>query len=228
MFLTSVLLIFVCLAWYVTNKEAGANGIHGSIVDKTSIIESIQYYKINSKTETTDSTTMVLGTASNKLEMESYDTLSSTITTVLIEIVLVDNAKVSSFEFATKAKNYNINLTETGNSLSSIIQFSYLPSGNRTNSNFSFTTTDLNYYNFVNFTEETGRITAADMITTPISLTEQIPANSKTIYVLLDYYTESLEYIYSENIGNAVLDQDIDLEYTSDFTIEIDGEVKSA
>ena len=86
----------------------------------------------------------------------------------------------------------------------------------------------MNYYNFVNFTEETGRITAADMITTPISLTEQIPANSKTIYVLLDYYAESLEYIYSENIGNAVLDQDIDLEYTSDFTIEIDGEVKSA
>lgn len=228
MFLTCVLLIFVCLAWYVTNQEADAGGVSGSIVERTTIIENIQYYKVLSKTEENDTTNLTLGTASSSLDMESYDTLSSTITSVLIEIELVDNAVVSAFEFTTKAAEYNTTLSETGNSLSSIIQFSYLASGTRTGAAFSYAAADLNYHNFVDFTEGTGGITGAELHKNPISLVDSLPQGCTVIYILLDYYAESLEHIYSENIGNEVLDKDIDLEYTSDFTIKIDGEVKSA
>ena len=136
MAITSVLLIVVCLAWYVTNKEAYVTGVTGSIVEDNPIIESVEYYEATGKANEGFTFTKM---ASNKsIEMGTYNPLDSasypqrmiaiTVREDITSINITVKTRATSYLGSTiKDANDNFILSkDEPNSLTSVIGF-YVP-----------------------------------------------------------------------------------------------------
>lgn len=207
MTITSVLLIVVCLAWYVTNKEAYVTGVTGSIVEDNPIIESVEYYEATGKANEGFTFTKM---ASNKsIEMGTYNPLDSasypqrmiaiTVREDITSINITAKTRATSYLGSTiKDANDNFILSkDEPNSLTSVIGF-YVPTA-------------------VSITEDVATATISqedemyfvdadnDSIVFTLDLGTINPINH-IVYIILDYYEDSIEHIYSENIGNSALD----------------------
>lgn len=211
MMLTAVLLVFVCLAWYVTNKEAEANGIVGHIVKNEELIDSVEYFKSNQKDE---SGNLVFNTKiTSEIEMGSYNIVNELDSEGfypqrLIAIHLKKAARVK-VEATTSATRYlgaeakdgdEWILKKEGNSLSSVISF-YIPSVSVDGDTITTTFSEEDRKSFVDLdTRELQK---------NITLSEATMVD--TVYIVMDYFPESIEYIYSINLGNdAALNPDTD------------------
>lgn len=231
MALTGVLLICVCLAWYVTNKEATASGVIGNVIDKEDLVDKIEFYEITGKNEA--GTVFTVGqnvtNADNTVEMGAYNPLFGATPQRLMVITLKSEKKIS-IEAQTKASYYlgakesgSDNellqpLEKTGNSLTSVIGFYYL-----TNITLS---SDIPTQ--VELTDASDKKVFADINANEITSKITIASSTETtnrIYILLDYYEESIEHIYSLNIGNDNLNPSgdsmeehaDDIQYSCDF-----------
>lgn len=238
MAITSVLLIVVCLAWYVTNKEAYVTGVTGSIVDEKSVIESIEYYDVTNRVENNDYTiTYTFGdkstkNANNLIDMGPYDPMAIIDTAngelfpqKLMVITLKESgdytltadSQATSYLGETIKINDTFVLSETGpNSLTSVIGFYYLNFNEETITDSSTTVnlTDEIYFVDIENNEITKNITLGST------------NGSNKIYILFDYYEESIEHIYSLNIGNPALNVEDGIEeklipYDCDFKLSV-------
>lgn len=208
MTITSVLLIVVCLAWYVTNKEASVTGITGSIVEATPLIEKVEYYEATAKTST--SFTFTKSNDADSIEMGTYNPLDSELCPQrMIAITLKSGVSSVNISVKSRATSYlgatikdgegNFILSKDNpNSLTSVIGF-YIPTAVSVDDEGVVTTTidssDEKY--FVNAT--------TDEMITNLDLGDVTPKEN-VVYIILDYYEDSIEHIYSENIGNSALD----------------------
>ena len=208
MAVTSVLLIVVCLAWYVTNKEAYVTGVTGSIVEDNSIIEGIEYYEATAQTATSFTFTKLENT-SGTVEMGTYNPLDSasypqrmlaiTIREDVTSVVITAKTKAISYLGNTiKDSEGNFILSkDEPNSLTSVIGF-YIPSAvSIVDGIATATISEDDEQYFVNVDDDT-------MVYT-LELGTIKPINN-VVYIILDYYEDSIEHIYSENIGNTALD----------------------
>lgn len=230
MILTSVLLVFVVLAWYVTNKEATASGINGMIADLSELVDSVDYYLIDGKQVSGTSTTFTIGQkvqpTQNKptIDMGPYDAMDAISTPqCLMAIRLNSDASVSKIHIDATADREETTdaprLTLTGNALSFVIAM-YIPTTvSEANKTLTVDTTKM-----LSFAVENTNSDRIDYdFLNNISLGDITPMNN-TVYILFDYNTDAIEYIYSENIGNSVLDSDEqNIEYNCDFRFWVKG-----
>ncbi len=223
-----MLLLFISLAfaWYSANDKAEAGGVNSGIAGDTLLIESVKYYKIADVENISDSngdgvnfkigdTYMVSSTST--LKMPSYDTLSETPTQILMEVVLEKSCNISSFNVQTTSNSYLNILEESNNPLSSIISFYYLDNLDEINSSTYYSAYNRQAFVTLNDSNPT--------FTKNISFIKN-KDNVKCIYILLAYYEESIENIYTNNLGSDVLTKDVDISYTCDFKFFLSGEVK--
>lgn len=203
-----MLLVFLCLAWYVTNNEAKTSGVKGSIVDKEDLIENVEYYKISNKNEASGVITYTFGeidnTPNGKIEMGAYNPLSSTVYPQRLMVITLKKQYRINMNAISSASDYlgNVELKKENNSLTSIIGFYYLPTIT-TDSNGKPLNTSID-------TSEEKLVfadTEKNVISKSVTLIERSALTDK-LYVLIDYYEESIEHIYSLNIGNDVLNPD--------------------
>lgn len=233
MSLTCVLLIFVCLAWYVSNKEAKTTGVNSSIIAKNDLIDSVEYYEVNSYDATNSKFIFEKLEESDKVddvfEMGTYNPLlSDSYPQRLVVINLKDTytIQLTAKTHATSylAENIKIDdeyvLTKEGpNSLTSVIGFYLLDINSVENTiieddegnekeGLATPSTSIDSNNELYFANP-----ETDTIVTSLNLIEESITTDK-IYILLDYYEESIEHIYSENIGNPALDPSTDADNT--------------
>lgn len=231
MTLTGVLLVCVCLAWYVTNKEATASGVIGNVVDKEDLVDKIEFYEITGKNAA--GTVFTVGenitNADNTVEMGAYNPLFGATPQRLMVItlkseknVLIEAQTKASYYLGSKKSDSSNDLLQplekTGNSLTSVIGFYYLTditlSSNIPTQIKIADTSDKKVFADINANEITSKIT--------IGSTAEA---TNRVYILLDYYEESIEHIYSLNIGNDNLNPSgdsseehaDDIQYSCDF-----------
>lgn len=208
MAVTSVLLIVVCLAWYVTNKEAYVTGVTASIVEATPLVESVEYFEATSKTATSFTFTK-MNSSSSEIEMGTYNPLDSELCPQrMIAITLKEGVSAASITAKTRATSYLgatikdsngdfILSKDNDNSLTSVIGF-YIPS--------AISIEDGSITATISANEEKYFVDATtDEMVSVIDL-GRVSANNRVIYIILDYYEDSIEHIYSQNIGNSALD----------------------
>lgn len=206
--LTTFLLVFVCLAWYSSNTTVHVNGVNGGVVDRSGLSPTITYYRVTFDESTNvykingDGITDLDGNPS--LQMQPYDPLLSTRTEILVEITLDEDTTVQ-LDCITKASTYlgetiqdstgAFVLKATGNSLTSVVNFS----------NVDMNVEDKTFQVVSNSEKKFFNMENAQLIGSSLELINTQTVGKK-IYILLNYDAESIEHIYSLNIGNPALD----------------------
>jgi len=236
MFLSTITLILTCslllctiCAWYVTNQEATASGITGSVANKEGI-ESINYYKVINAKNNDDYISFNLLFENEELvsydeiSMPAYDSASPNQGQILMEIIfdkavsssdLVIEAKTSTTKYIGKSSGGYTITSKNDNSLANIISF-YSGSIEIDEDNSSALYSLDNLSSFVD--------ASSDSIDSNIIIYNE--ANSvilNKIYILFDYYNTALEDIYAVNVGNSILAENGNIEFECDFEIIIRG-----
>lgn len=249
MCLTSILLVFIVLAWYVVNQEASVNSISGSTAmieeDSESMIVSVEYYYI----ESIEGNTYTIGDSipglSSNFELKSYNALSDNPHQILLKINLnqsnlaieakINDSKVDDvleenvggvkkyiFSGATNDSNEPIKKIEKeGNQLSSIISFYYI--ANVKNNQFTIPDTQEE----ISFVQEEGE-TFNKYLNDTVTICSNTEDND-AVYIMFDYVEGAIEHIYSINLGSEALNPSedktnphwMDVEYICDFTISL-------
>ena len=238
---TSFVMIVILYAWYVTNQTVSAKGISGSVIEKTELVEEVKVYQFSSVTTSEGTSTY---TITNPIDPETEEPkkfkynpdFNSSPTARLFEIVYkspavnIDYFKIESNAggfpgYNNSSKKWYIE-SATGISLSGVVKFKFFYENEVTFSEghtiasgtVQFTTPT---YSKFAYNESTGIIT-----TSSIECITSQATNIHKLYVLIDFDTESFEKLYSNNIGNSVVDED--LEYDTDFKFKFTGSVVSA
>ena len=230
---TSFVMIVILYAWYVTNQTVSAKGISGSVIEKNELVEEVKVYQFSSVTTSEGVSTYTITTPK---QFKYNPDFNSTPTARLVEIVFkspavnIDYFKIESNAggfpgYNNSSKKWYIE-SATGVSLSAVVKFKFFYANEVTFSNdhtdtsgtVQFTTPT---YSKFAYNESTGVIT-----TSSIECITSQTTNIQKLYVLIDFDAESFEYLYSNNIGNEVVDED--LEYDTDFKFKFTGSVVSA
>ena len=247
---TSLLLIFICLAWYTTNKNAKVTGGTASIISSKSegYITDIRYYKVGQIDNDgnylieKDAEGNAVEVTSRPVEMGSYDSLLGSTHHVLMKVVLNSpNLKISATT-NTSLKDENgkplfLGATTIVDSrtvaISSVIKFHYIPSTSVTldssNNVSQFTLEGSSNATFVSSTGSGNNIVYDNNLKPSITLCEET-GNVDVIYILLDYDTDAIQYIYNVNLGSENLNPSDDetdehwedVEYTCDFKMTVE------
>lgn len=236
---TSVTLFSLCIcfiatfAWFYANRAVDTTG-NGFITSaEPSKISKVEIYSEDTssttvthyKYSTTPTSTYEDGEwSSTSFDLGTYSSLDR-IHTSLIVITLTEEENYSydintSTDYSSSLVSFSNNqpknkLQEKDNPLSSIIRFlnvNYLDSFDYSNT----VSTDENKLSFVNkegttFPEENYRET--------ISVTSENSSNK--IAIIVEYYPDALQFIYSINLGNDVLNNDV-LTFKCDWGIVIE------
>lgn len=249
MCLTSILLVFIVMAWYVTNTTASVTGVTGSTAmieeDNESMVVSVEYYYIESIEGNTYTIGESISGLSSNFELKSYNALSDNPHQILLKIKLNQdnlsiNAKITeskvdedlkeTVEGTTKyiylgaVNNNNKPIKEImhkGNQLSSIISFYYITDVE--NNQFTIP----NNQNEVSFVQEEGE-SYNKYLNDNLTLCENT-GTSDTVYIMFDYVEGAIEDIYSINLGSEQLNPSedlsdehwMDVEYVCDFKISL-------
>ncbi len=231
LFLTSLVFIVIIYGWYVVNKTVSATGISGSVIEHNDIIAECNIYSFSSVTTNNGNSTYTLTTEKDFKYNPDFD---KTPTAKLIEVKFILPAvNLDLFRFESNAGYYpgfsssstSGYITSTSNiSLSGVVKFLKLDNvtfseGYTKESGTVTFPTPVSYDKF-NYNETTGAITTShyDYINTH---TENVTA----VYMLIDFDSESFENLYSNNIGNRLLDEIEQLSYSTDFKIKVSGSV---
>jgi hypothetical protein len=230
--LSMLLLIGFSYAWFTKkNSTVNAGETLGQVVDQTKCVDSIKYYKGVSIENNNGNRTLTLQEANSNINLGSYDILKDDAPQVLLEIDLLQNCKIdlvsnaTSYLGETKTNDDGTisvvnKLQKEGNSLSSIISFMVIDE-----SNITFENNNVKSINYTKSNDLSFVKINSNNLTKDILLSNNY-TNDK-LYLLLDYYEESIDYIYTLNIGNTALDptsetnleHENDISYTCDFKL---------
>lgn len=231
LFVTSLVLVMLVFGWYVTNDKATVSGINGAVVDKSDIVHSYKVYSFSNVSENSGTTTYTL--TSDK-EFKYNPDFDKSPTAKVIEIIFVDPAVNVTRLCIDTVNRYFPGYSSTstsgyiqsadGISLSSVIKFTLLNNvtfssdHTDTSGTMSFTTPDS--YNNFNYNDSTGLISSSS-----ISLLNGTASNVNSLFVFIDFDDDIFEKLYSNNIGNRIVDEVDELSYTTDFKLELSGSV---
>lgn len=249
MCLTSILLVFIVLAWYVVNQEASVNNISGSTAmieeDSESMIVSVEYYYIESIEGNTYTIGDSISGLSSNFELKAYNALSDNPHQILLKINLnhdnlAINAKITDSKVHNDLKTTVDGVTKyiylgavndsnkpikeimhKGNQLSSIISFYYITNVE----NNQFTIPDSQEE--ISFVQEEGE-SYNKYLNDNLTICDDTGSND-AVYIMFDYVEGAIEDIYSINLGSDQLnpsedlsdDHWMDVEYICDFKISL-------
>jgi len=240
--LTSFLLILTMYSWYVSNREVSASGISARISDPEKIVEEVIIYSFNKPTGDVYGIDHIYD-YEDTVEMRydpNMDILGEGKPTMkLIEIRFVSPAvnlsNLNATTNATKFIGYN-NQTNPGYitsddltyglSLSSVIKFKILDNVSFDNQNNPTTATfsDISTYTYDSFEDEDLNGT---LDKTYFNMLDYARFGINKIFVLMDFDDDSIDRLFSNNIGNEVMDNKLNsgdsLNYNFDFKFMIIG-----
>lgn len=189
-----ILLVCVCLAWYVTNSSAKAEGIAG-ITSKGAFYDiSLTRYIA---TETAENT-YTKGASFNEVDQTAilpYDELSN-YTKVIYEISFSTNLQQFTLKLKNNSSRTNSFTYENSkyyNYLSNVATFSKLK---MSGSNIVVDDSDITKY-YCNYSSFSDGVIHQVPIYTDQSVTE----TRVTLYLLCDYNKEHINQLYSANLG---------------------------
>lgn len=226
-------------AWFTANRNADADGDGFVTANEPSKIAKVEIfsestgtgtstspipYKYNTEASATfengkwDNTSLLnLGTYSN------FDKIhTSLIVITLSEAETFTYSLKTDTEYTNSLVSYSNNkptkeLEENGNPLSSVIRFSnvtYVNSNDYTSLNLTDSTSKTSFVN-----EATdGRSFPQDSYTQAIEVTSTTSTNK--IAIIVEYFPEALQFIYSINLGNDALNNNT-LSFDCDWSIEV-------
>lgn len=209
-------------AWFTTNKRATASYLN-IVSQDTSLVKEVNYYNIKSVDSTNK--TYTFSTESNRVyDMPRYDRdFSSGANQLLIEVVLKETTSTFTLKsiankelFSRKTwADYNVDWDTNDKDhkfpLSAIIEFEYFTSAAEDTTNKTITVTEANDQSVFKFATLDGTaVNYEKALTLGTSQT-----GFKKIYIMLDYNEETIESIYSYNIGKSAFDGDFSSDSSS-------------
>lgn len=228
---TSLLLVFICLAWFVTNKEATANGLTASTAiiepETESLVAKVEYYYVENVSGNSYTIGEKYDGLTSNLEMGAYDALSGEPYHLLLKVVLNQTnleiaANINSLFY--NDPNYSNLVTEDeagkpkyrflGSSDEDNIPYREIQhKGNPLSSiigfyyitnvvDNQFTISDDNQ--MATFVQKSGN-TYEDLLNENISICDDT-GEDPTIYILFAYEEGAIEDIYSANLGSENLE----------------------
>lgn len=219
-------------AWFSTNKTATAS--YTNIVAKdSSLVKSVKYYPISSISDDGNSYTFSTSSSSASSINEYSRIDGNAMHQLLIEITLNDDESYrSSFNVIATADEDVLNGQEswagykgwdtaTTYPLSTIISFYYTETvtpGSNTitvTKDTSETSSDVTQH-FIGISADTGN----PKFTQTLTLKENSTKEDK-VYIMLDYYLDAIDSIYSFNIGNTKFSSNESLKFGCDFHINL-------
>ena len=233
LFVTSLVLVMLVFGWYVTNENATVSGANGTIIDKSDIVDSYKVYSFSSVTTNNGTSTYTL---TNDKEFRYNPDFDKSPTAKVVEIIFKSPAANVSRLCIDTVNRYFPGYSSTsttgyipsadGVSLSSVIKFTLLSNvsfsdGHTQTSGTMSCDTPSSFSNF-NYDDSTGLISSNS-----ISLITGTVSNVTSLYIIIDFDDEIFEKLYSNNIGNSVVDNVDELTYTTDFKFELSGSVVS-
>ncbi len=219
-------------AWFTTNKTATAKYLNIVSTDN-SIIKSVTYYKIASISDNKYTFTDV----ATSYDLGEYDSaLGDNKHQILIKIEFKDGTNeevtlkaIANSDILNGGNNWNTVAQKDGVSwmdtdnfpLSSIIKFDYFgATADTTTTSGSIIVEKTDAIS----TAETSFITLNNNVPsykTSFSIGNETGAGNAPIYVMLDYKEDSIESIYSENIGKEPFESSDGLTFKCDFSIMV-------
>lgn len=232
------------VAWFADNNEVSGNNMSITITDTEGVVEKVEFFKIHSiKTSVTDDDEIhnVYNFSStpisdpNDIKLETFSSLKAT-RQLLIKITLVSELGYMRIVANSSADSYIIPNSSTviyadNNSLSSVVELAVVNDVTLVNEDgeevYAVVGDSLSesVKRFSSFTETDGEVTPSfsptiDVYQTPTGETD------REIYILVDYYEESMEYVtnYVNNMlmsGNSGSDIVIggNINFACDFEI---------
>lgn len=233
LFVTSLVLIFLVFGWYVVNSKATVSGVKGSIMEKVDIVDSCKVYSFSDVTTSNGTSTYTLA---RKDEFRYDPDFDKSPTAKLIEINFIgQTVNINKLSINTSGDYFpGYSSTSTTGyissvediSLTSVIKYTIVNNVNfssghtDTEGTVSFTTPSS--YSSFSYDDNNGRISSRsqDLISSSTQL-------STSLYILLDFNSESFDKLLSNNIGNSVMDNNTtnELKYLTDFKFELAGSV---
>lgn len=222
--LTSFLLILTVMAWYSTNQKVSANGISGKVQDFESVIEEINVYyatKVNDTTYTKgakvgNNDQMIYDQFSEVYDPNEHGGVTYKYPARLLELVIKNDKQVNQLVMTTSTSyfpgtNNTVNpgyITSSNNvPISPFLKFNIATVSN--------TTITLNSFTNYEFNSSTGAIVNSEL---------QLVTNATgKINILFDFDDDKFNLLYSNNIGNSVVDDNNQINHSLDFKLLVFG-----
>lgn len=242
----SLAVLFIATsAWFTAVRNVKTEGDGFVVTTEPNVIESVEihpevvtdsntvYHSYQEEaTSTYDVSTKTWSgdTSNNKFQLGTYSSMSPNHSSLIV-LKLIDNASSNSnlsLKIKTN-KTYSESLVgldsnnkpttsiaSSGNPLSSILRFSYFEYDEAI-TDYDFTSLTFEKKSF--YTVSSGFITESDYSQTITLSDSNIKSTTKYIAVVMEYYDEGIQYIYSMNLGADVLNTEGDITYTCDWGI---------
>lgn len=232
LFVTSFVLIVIIFAWYVSNSTATVRGATGLVKDRSQIVDEVVVYNFSKKEPSGSNDVLTIDRytgdgQSGDVTMKEYEqyNLDHVPTEYLIEIKFNSASNISQFDIRSHSSyfagypgnGYIVNANTI--SLTSVMKFKVLDNVTFNNGQVTYATPAANSFTSFSFNASTKAMT-----NTTINIASD-KNNISSLYVLLDYNEEYINDLYTNNIGNSVV-EDVDyLSFINDFDFMLFGSV---
>lgn len=222
--LSLCLVINLCFAWFLTNKNSKANTTV-DVLDKVEVIEDVSFYAVSSNENSVITLNSLLGEGSLNWDMSLYSILDDTITTTIMAFKIKSNINTLDITFKTTLTdaiyknliNYVSSDSSSGiqsedNSLSSILKVGLINATSVSQNTITYNL--LSYSNFVN--KDTFSVSNIEY--------KNIDVVDNYVFISIDYDTFLIEYLYNKNLGNTNIATSVNyVSYKTDFSVEVKG-----
>ena len=232
LFVTSFVLIVVIFAWYVSNSTATVSGITGIVKGREDIVDEVIVYNFSNKSTADGYDTLTIDRytgdgQSGDVTMKEYEqySLDQVPTEYLIQIKFTAAADITRLDIRTSS-SYFAGYPGTGYvgsatniSLSSVMKYTYLPNVSFINNRVIYETPDNTSFNSFTFNDNTK---ATDNKVLPVVTNKN---GISSIFVLLDYNESYIVDLFTNNIGNDIVELADQLAFKNDFDFMLYGSV---
>lgn len=227
---TSFLLVLTILAWYTSNREVNANGIIGSTGTQEPIVEEVNIYYATKVNDTTYTKGDLVSTGDQMIydqfpevyDPNAHDSIIYHEPPRLVELVLKQGKQVTSLDLVSETSIFPgmDNTTNPGyvlkDDLTDGVNIALSPFLKFGKATLNENTITISSFSGIQYNETTG----VSSQTTLRIINESI---SPRVYILFDFDDEKFNWLYSNNIGNNVIDTADQINHFLDFKLLIIG-----
>lgn len=228
--ITSFLLVLTIMAWYTSNDEVKATGITGRVEDQEQIIEEVNVYyatKVNDTTYTkgdlvSNGDQMIYDQFPEVYDPETHGDIIYHEPPRLVELVLKQGKQLDLLDIVSDTSIFPgmDNTTNPGyveaDDLTEGVNIALSPFLKFNKATLNGTTITVTSFTGYDFNETTGVASQ----TTIRLISESI---SPRVYLLFDFDDEKFNWLYSNNIGNNVVDDADQINHFTDFKLFVSG-----
>lgn len=228
--ITSLLLVLITMAWYLSNDSVKANGITGQVVGDTEIIEQINVYYATKVSDTqytkgelvAEGDQMIYDQFPEVYDPDTHGGLGYTTPPRLVELVLKAGMQLTALDMISETSYFpgtdndenpgyvekEVGSDDVTIALSPFLKFN--------KASLNGTTITINSFTGYEYDENSGIVSNS----TIHLINEGI---SPRVYILMDFDDEKFNLLYSNNIGNYVIDSAPQINHFTDFKMLVFG-----